>query len=171
MVRGMDGAWIRNIFSIALIPDAVFYLRVGVDELIPRVVFSRGFDYWESGMDISNGHDMYESFRSYQTALLAEFDRLSVEYSFQTIDASAEPMFVFAQLKSRILKILEQDSRKAYISKLLEHPVETSVQRSEPGITAPRMAVLKDVAYAFEHMVQTPHKLTNGNGHANLQQK
>jgi dTMP kinase len=171
MVRGMDGAWIRSIFSVALIPDAVFYLRVGVDELIPRVVFSRGFDYWESGMDISNGHDMYESFRSYQTALLAEFDRLSVEYSFQTIDASAEPMFVFAQLKSRILKILEQDSRKAYISKLLEHPVETSVQKSEPGITAPRMAVLKDVAYAFEQLAQTPHKLTNGNGHVNMPQK
>jgi dTMP kinase len=171
MVRGMDGAWIRSIFSVALMPDAVFYLRVGVDELIPRVVFSRGFDYWESGMDISNGHDMYESFRSYQTALLAEFDRLSVEYSFQTIDASAEPMFVFAQLKSRISNILEQDSRKAYISKLLEHPVETPVQRSEPGITVPRMAVLKDVAYAFEQMAQASHKLTNGNGHVNLQQK
>jgi len=172
MVRGMDGAWIRSIFSVALIPDAVFYLRVGVDELIPRVVFSRGFDYWESGMDISNGHDMYESFRSYQTALLAEFDRLSVEYSFQTIDASAEPMFVFAQLKSRILKVLDQDSRKAYISKLLERPVEPSVQRTEPEIaTVPRMAALKDVAYALESMAQASHKLTNGNGHVNLLQK
>ena len=94
-------------------------------------------------MDISNGHDMYESFRSYQTALLAEFDRLSVEYGFQTIDASAEPMFVFAQLKSRILNILEQDSRKAYISKLLEHPVETSVERSETGNYSVRHGGLK----------------------------
>src|ERR1700689_3538641 len=40
MMRGMDGAWIRSIFSVALVPDAIFYLRVGVDELIPRVVFS-----------------------------------------------------------------------------------------------------------------------------------
>ena len=40
MVRGLDPEWIRNIYSFALKPDAVFYLRIGVDELIPRVVFS-----------------------------------------------------------------------------------------------------------------------------------
>jgi len=51
IVRGMDEAWIRSIYSVALVPDAVIYLRIGVDELIPRVIFSRGFDYWESGMD------------------------------------------------------------------------------------------------------------------------
>src|ERR1019366_5261485 len=80
IVRGMDPAWLRRIFNVALKPDAVFYLRLGIDQLIPRVIFPRGFDYWESGMDILPGHDMYENFRSYETALLAEFDRLSVEF-------------------------------------------------------------------------------------------
>ena len=36
MVRGLDPAWVRNIHRFALKPDAVFYLRIGVDELIPR---------------------------------------------------------------------------------------------------------------------------------------
>src|ERR1700685_398843 len=79
IVRGMDPAWIRGIYSTALIPDAVFYLRLDVEKLIPRVIFSRGFDYWESGMDVFPGQDMFESFRSYQSALLLEFDRLSTE--------------------------------------------------------------------------------------------
>jgi dTMP kinase len=114
MVRGVDAAWLRRIFNVALKPDAVFYLRVGVDELIPRVIFSRGFDYWESGMDLHPGRDMYESFRSYQAALLAEFDRLSVEYRFETVDASAEVKTVFAHLRSGILRVLEADSRKAH---------------------------------------------------------
>ena len=48
MVRAIDPAWIRNVYSFALKPDAIFYLRIGVDDLIPRVVFTRGFDYWES---------------------------------------------------------------------------------------------------------------------------
>ncbi len=52
IVRGMDPAWIRGIYSAALVPDAVFYLRLDVEQLIPRVIFSRGFDYWESGMDV-----------------------------------------------------------------------------------------------------------------------
>src|SRR4029077_18530960 len=44
IVRGMDPSWIRSIFSVALKPDAVFYLRIGIEQLLPRVVFSRGFD-------------------------------------------------------------------------------------------------------------------------------
>src|ERR1700723_225377 len=52
IVRGMDPRWIRSIYSVALKPDAGFYLRLGIDQLLPRVVFSRGFDYLESGMDL-----------------------------------------------------------------------------------------------------------------------
>jgi dTMP kinase len=131
LVRGMDTAWIRSIYSVALVPDAVFYLRLDVEQLIPRVIFSRGFDYWESGMDVFPGHDMYESFRSYQTALLAEFDRLSVEFNFEAVDASAEAKTVFAQLQSKILRVLERDSRKAYLSALDGRSVGASTQRIE----------------------------------------
>src|SRR6202795_1740410 len=99
IVRGMDPRWIRSIYSVALKPDAVFYLRLGIDQLLPRVVFTRGFDYWESGMDLYPGHDMYDSFCNYQAALLAEFDRLSEEFKFETVDASADSGRVFSQLK------------------------------------------------------------------------
>jgi dTMP kinase len=135
IVRGMDTAWIRSIYSVALVPDAVFYLRLDVEQLIPRVIFSRGFDYWESGMDVFPGHDMYESFRSYQTALLAEFDRLSVEFNFEAVDASAEVKTVFAQLQSKILGVLERDSRKTYLSTVDGRAVGTSTQRIERSPT------------------------------------
>src|SRR5579872_2882207 len=85
IVRGVDPAWIRSIYSVALKPDAVFYLRVGVEQLVSRVIFSRGFDYWESGMDLYPAQDMYESFCNYQKALLAQFDKLRAEYAFETI--------------------------------------------------------------------------------------
>jgi dTMP kinase len=136
IMRGLDGAWIRSIFGVALVPDAIFYLRVGVDDLIPRVIFSRGFDYWESGMDVFPGHDMYDSFRNYQTALLNEFDRLSTEYKFDTIDASMDPTAVFAELKAKVLDILEGDSRKTYISKLYDRSAPNPAQRIEPALVA-----------------------------------
>jgi dTMP kinase len=106
IVRGMDPAWIRSIYGVALKPDAVFYLRIGVDHLLPRVVFSRGFDYWESGMDLYPGYDMYDSYCKYQTALLAEFDRLREEYHLETVDASADANTVCAHLQERILAVL-----------------------------------------------------------------
>src|SRR5271163_3821000 len=117
IVRGVDPRWIRSIYSVALKPDAVFYLRLGINQLLPRVVFSRGFDYWESGMDLYPGHDMYDSFCNYQSALLAEFDRLREEFNFETVDASADAETVCTHLKTKILGILEPDLSKTEFSK------------------------------------------------------
>jgi len=146
IVRGMDAAWIRSIYSVALVPDAVIYLRISVDGLIPRVIFSRGFDYWESGMDVFPGQDMYESFRSYQTALLAEFDKLSVEYHFETVDASADVKTVFAELQKKVLRILEGDSRKEFVSKRYEQAAENPTMKAEETFAGmPRELARKDL--------------------------
>ncbi len=118
IVRGMDPQWIRSIFGVALKPDAIFYLRLGIDQLVLRVVFAGGFDYWESGMDLYPGLDMFDNFCNYQAALLAEFDRLSIEYNFETVDASADAKAVLEQLQTGILGILEGESRKASPFKL-----------------------------------------------------
>ncbi len=169
IVRGMDPAWIRSIFSVALVPDAVFYLRLGVDQLIPRVIFSRGFDYWESGMDVFPAHDMYESFRRYQTALLAEFDRLSIEYRFETVDASGDARIVFTELKAKILRVLQSDSREAYISGLYERAVDASIQRIDPAvIAASRDAAPKAPMFALKPSGTNAARVSaygaNGNG-------
>jgi dTMP kinase len=116
IVRGVDPAWVRNAYNFALKPDAVFYLRIGVDELIPRVVFSTGFDYWESGMDVHPSEDMYESFRKYQTALLAEFDNLAQEYNFEVIDATADIRSVFDRLCAGISRVLSGEPREPLFS-------------------------------------------------------
>ena len=170
IVRGMDAAWIRRIYSVALVPDAVFYLRVGIEELIPRVVFSRGFDYWESGMDVFPGHDMYESFRSYQAALLAEFDRLSAEFNFETVDASSDVEIVFAQLKNKILHILERDSRAAYVSKHIEPVVPPNYRFENPFVSALVASALKEPGFTFPTAVQNASS-GNGNGHRVTQEK
>ena len=106
MVRGLDPSWIRNIHRFALKPDAVFYLRIGVDDLIPRAVFTRGFDYWESGIDLYSTEDMYESFRRYQAALIEQFDHLAEEFKFEVIDARAEPHAIFERLRIAIEELL-----------------------------------------------------------------
>jgi dTMP kinase len=162
IMRGMDGAWIRSIFSVALVPDAIFYLRLGIDDLIPRVIFSRGFDYWESGMDVFPGHDMYDSFRNYQTALLGEFDRLSVEYKFDTVDASMDQRAVFTELKAKVLNILEGDSRKAYLSKMYSRPAAAPEQRIEPTLIAAPTDGTRDVKLPFQTVAGSYAGQSNG---------
>ncbi len=109
LVRGMDPAWVRTLYAFALKPDAVFYMRIGVDDLIPRVVFSHGFDYWESGMDLHSSEGMYESFCKYQTALMTQFDGLAEQYGFEVVDASQSVEDVFRNLRGRIQRVMEEE--------------------------------------------------------------
>lgn len=145
IIRGLDPAWIRSVYSYALKPDVVFYLRIGVDDLIPRVVFSRGFDYWESGMDLNPSEDMYESFCKYQATLLNQFDKLAEEYNFEVIDATPDVGLVFQRLKLGILRSLNGEPREPLFSvtapppevvpsqeaKVIEMPAAAEVAGSE----------------------------------------
>ena len=65
-VRGVDRQWLRNLYGFAIAPHMVFYLNIDVKTLIGRVLESRGMDFWESGMDLKHGDDIYDSFRAYQ---------------------------------------------------------------------------------------------------------
>ena len=77
MVRGMDEAWLKNLYGIALEPDAVFYLSVEPQELVQRnLAKNAALDYWESGMDLGLSRDMFDSFLKYQTAMQAAFRQL-----------------------------------------------------------------------------------------------
>lgn len=111
VVRGADPDWVRAIYGIALVPDAVFYLRVSsAEELAGRVLGSgRGFDYWESGMDMGVGNDYYDSFIAYQRLLLKEFDRMSGEYGFRVVDASRPVGRVAGALRRSIARLIEDE--------------------------------------------------------------
>src|SRR6266480_1787606 len=111
VVRGADPEWMRAIYGIGLVPDAVFYLRVkSPEELAARVLASgRGFDYWESGMDLGLGNDYYDSFIAYQKSLLKEFDRMTGEYGFGVIDASRPVRRVTNELKRLITRVIESE--------------------------------------------------------------
>jgi dTMP kinase len=88
IVRGADPVWIKRVFEFSLKPDAVYYLRIEVPELVPRMLAKGTFDYWESGMDLPMGEDLYESFIHYQKRVIEELDELASEYHFCSIDAT-----------------------------------------------------------------------------------
>ena len=86
-VRGVDRAWLRSLYGFAIAPHLVFYLKIDVDTLIGRVLASRGMDFWESGMDLKHGDDIYDSFRAYQQKLLREYASMADEFHFRVVDA------------------------------------------------------------------------------------
>ncbi|HEY3380198.1 MAG TPA: thymidylate kinase [Vicinamibacterales bacterium] len=86
-VRGVDRGWLRNLYGFSIAPHLVFYLKIDADTLIRRVLESGGMDFWESGMDLKLGDDIYDSFRTYQAKLLREYNSMVDEFAFRTLDA------------------------------------------------------------------------------------
>jgi Thymidylate kinase len=108
VVRSGDRQWIRDVFGFALIPDLVCYLRIDVETLALRVIESKGMNYWESGMDLRLGADLYESFKKYQSLLIKEFDKMAEEFSFQVIDARKSLEEIQAELRATIQPLLSE---------------------------------------------------------------
>jgi len=132
-VRGIDSNWVRSIYGMALVPDAIFYLRVNSpQQLVERVLASgKGFDYWESGMDLHLGEDFYDSFIEYQTRMLNVFDRMTTEYGFHVLNASRSVRSVAAGLRRAVLKLIDQSLTE-------DESRPQAASRSEPAAAAPR---------------------------------
>src|SRR5205085_5954441 len=103
MVRGMDEAWLKNLYGIALEPDAVFYLAVEAEELVQRNLAKNAtLDYWESGMDLGLSRDVFDSFLQYQNAMQAAFRQLQKSYDFNVVDGNCSVMAVTQALRKNI---------------------------------------------------------------------
>ena len=107
IVRGQEKNWVKNLYGIALVPDAVFYLNVPPEELIRRS-FAKNYalDYWESGMDLGLSRDMFDSFLKYQNLIQKHFMRLQAEFQFQIIDGSRSEEEVYDALERQVTAVL-----------------------------------------------------------------
>ncbi|HRY47293.1 MAG TPA: thymidylate kinase [Candidatus Paceibacterota bacterium] len=107
MVRGMDDAWLRNLYGIALVPDAVFYLNVSAEQLIQRnFAKNQALDYWESGIDLGLSRDWFDSFVKYQMLIAQQFKKLQATYGFTIVDGNRSAEAVNADLRHKIEMVL-----------------------------------------------------------------
>jgi dTMP kinase len=105
-VMGADPEWTRKLFGFAVIPDLVMYLKIDVKHLVPRVLESKGINYWESGMHLKLGSDIFDSFRRYQARVLREYDRMAEEFDFVTVDARQPIDSIQQELRATIGRYL-----------------------------------------------------------------
>ena len=129
-VRGGGREWIRGVFGFSILPDIVLYLRTDVKSLVHRVIGSvKGMDYWESGMDMHLGEDLYDSFCIYQERLIAEYEAMAKEYKFEVIDTI-----------DRSIEAIQDDLRQR-IEPLVRRPRKIDVSMLDPkAVEAKRSA-------------------------------
>jgi len=110
IVRGADEKWLKNLYGVALVPDAVFYLKVSPEVLVQRnFAKNHTLDYWESGMDLGLSRDMFDSFLKYQEMMIDQFERLQRAYDFNIVDGSRSMDEINADLRRNIEAVLQGD--------------------------------------------------------------
>ena len=110
LVRGSDMEWLQNLYGVALIPDAVFYLDVSPEERLQRN-FAKDFalDYWESGMDLGLSREMFDSFLKYQALVEREFRRLHKTYGFTIVNGNRSADEINLELRKKTEEVLAGD--------------------------------------------------------------
>jgi dTMP kinase len=112
IARGVDRRWVRDLYSFAVEPDAVFYFRVPMEVAVSRILGTRAkIKFYEAGMDLGLSGDPVESFRLFQGRVLAEYDRMAPVNRFQVIDGTRS-------IDSQQHKV------RAIVARLFEHPKE-----------------------------------------------
>lgn len=107
LVRGMDERWLKDLYGIALVPDAVFYLNVSPEQLVQRNFAKKSsLDYWESGMDLGLSRDMFDSFLKYQAMMHQQFRRLQELYGFNIVDGDRSQDEVSQELRRKVEQVL-----------------------------------------------------------------
>jgi dTMP kinase len=107
IVRGADLEWVESLYSMAIVPDAVYFLMTSSQHLIERTLTANAsLDYWESGMDIGLSRDWYESFVRYQRSLRNEYKRLREKYGFQIINGNKAVAAIQRDLRTKIESVL-----------------------------------------------------------------
>ena len=92
VVRGVASEWVRKLYAFAIKPDLAFYFNVPIEVAISRLLRGTGgqFKYYEAGMDMNLSPDVTESFRLFQSQILAEYNKIVKECGLLTMDATQD---------------------------------------------------------------------------------
>jgi dTMP kinase len=91
VARGVHPEWVRQVYSFALRPNLTLYFRVPIDISLERLLAGRAkLKYHEAGMDVTHVIDPVESFRRFQSEVLAIYDQLGQEFGMKPIEATGE---------------------------------------------------------------------------------
>jgi dTMP kinase len=107
VARGVDPAWVRNLYSFAFQPDLTFYFQVPLDTAVERILSARAkIKYYESGMDLGLSDKKATSFRLFQQRILNQYESMLNEFNFQIIDASLSVHNQQKQIRQSVQKTL-----------------------------------------------------------------
>ena len=107
VARGVDAEWVKSLYRFAPVPTAAFFFRVPLEVALHRILTGRPrLKWYEAGMDLGLHADPQESYRLFQSRILAEYERLGSEYGLNVMDATLPVEAQQRQLRATVMKHL-----------------------------------------------------------------
>ena len=140
MVRGMDEAWLKNLYGIALEPDAVFYLEVdaGGTGAAQSVARRRRWITGRAAWTWACRAIIFDSFVKYQTAMQAAFRQLQKTYGFTIVNGNRSVDAVTVELRKKIGAVLEGSEADGRLR------MEDGAAEGRPSIFYSRSSIFAD---------------------------
>ncbi|HLH78488.1 MAG TPA: dTMP kinase [Candidatus Binataceae bacterium] len=134
VARGVDPDWVRRIYTLAPRPDLALYFRVPIELALTRILRSRQkLKYYEAGMDLGLAREATQSFRLFQSRVLAQYDGLVEEYGLRVIEAQQEISSQQILVRSLVEEVLRDvRPRKLYERRALLRPRAALSKVREP---------------------------------------
>jgi len=126
VARGLNRDWCMETYAGVRKPDIVFYFKAPVETCALRIAASREIKFYESGQDVTDLADAYESYLRFAPRVVSEYEYLHKQFAFVIVDA-AQP--IYAQHRfirdSYLERWASMPAQPAYESQL--HPVLSRV--------------------------------------------
>ncbi len=75
LARGVERAWIEEVYAFAARPDLDIYFQIGADQALKRTLISHPrLKYYQAGMDLGLSHNPIDSFRAFQLRILHAYE-------------------------------------------------------------------------------------------------
>ncbi|QGR20309.1 dTMP kinase [Stygiolobus azoricus] len=106
-VRGLSIDWVAKLYSFAIKPDIVFFVRVTAEEALRRLKENRRkIKPNEAGADVFPDLKPEEGFLKYQGAVLSVYDKLATIENFYVIDGERDPKSIQIKIREKVSEIL-----------------------------------------------------------------
>ncbi|HEV2137800.1 MAG TPA: dTMP kinase [Nitrososphaerales archaeon] len=127
VVRGCTPAWVRKVYSFAVVPDVSFYFQIPPNVAMDRILEGRPkLKYYEAGMDLNLSNDEYESYRIFQTRIVDQYESMVQKDKFVIIDGTLDIEEQQNQMRRYVTKLIPATKVPAVLE--LEEKQETEVE-------------------------------------------
>jgi dTMP kinase len=112
LARGVERAWIEEVYAFAARPDLDIYFQISADQALERTLLTHPhLKYYQAGMDLGLNRNPIDSFRAFQLRLLLAYEDMfgAAAYDLLRLDAMLPVKVQQRMLREAVAKVLPSE--------------------------------------------------------------